>query len=397
MLWRRFLLLLSLPTFILSAEKKAHQLNLCTGLGYNNGSWIHKKSESSSENFECCESIDSNTEHKSKIPSQSMCQNIDNESVSWSIPLGNDKACHCRNQHYFIDNQESTTLFRPTSIDYIWIPTNCSLLIWNEKRFCEELGSRKILLVGDSTMRQTHTTLQSMIFYSDKFLNTTRKLECMRQIIFAWSDYLVNVTKGERGATLIQHAINHNFDFEFLIFSYGYHAHEVESVEDKKKAIDDESYSNFFTVKLREMIENIRQSRKKIHDMPVSFIYKTENIAHSSCDRHKIPDNSLLNKEKLERLSNTGLGKKYHWSDEFRIEDRLIKFSRENEVSIIRQTPLFARVDGHIPLWFHNSQTGQNQWDCMHYCIPGPLNIFGRLLLHFLTVPTDHWQLDDTS
>lgn len=367
--------------------------NLCTGLGYNTGSWIALKSESASDNFECCESTDAHNEYKSKIPSSSMCHNIGNKS--WSVPLGNDKACHCRNQHYYVDQKGTSSLFRPRTIDYSWIPSNCSLKLWDEKKFCDKLGSKKVLLVGDSTMSQTHTTIQSMLFYSDQFSNATRKLECMRQISFGMSDYLVNVTRGERGSTLLGHAQSRHFDFDILVFSYGYHAHEVEAPGDKSKPIEDESYSNHFTVRLREALQEIRRGRMAAHGLPLSVVYKTENMAHSGCDHFKAPDNALLNRERLERLSSAGVGKKYHWSDEFHLEDRLIKFARENDVFIMRQTPLYARPDGHIPLWFHNLRTGQNNWDCMHYCIPGPLNIFGRLLLHFLSVSADHWRLGD--
>jgi hypothetical protein len=370
---------------------ESSQIPLCTGLGYNIGSWVSHKSNTASNNFECCESTDSHEEFKSMIPSSSMCHNVGNKT----IPLGNDKACHCRNQHYYVDQKGTKSLFRHKAIDYSWVPTDCSITPWDEIKFCELLGSRKVLLVGDSTMSQTHTTLQSMIFYSDQFLNLTRKLECMKQISFGMSDYLVNVTRGERGSTLLAHAMNYDYDFDFLIYSYGYHAHEVEAPGDAKKAINDDSYSNFFTKRLQEAIQQVRENRKRKHRPPVSLIYKTENMAHSSCEKYKAPDNSLLNREKLERLSSTGLGKKYQWSDEFHLEDRLIKFARENDVFIMRQTPLYARPDGHIPLWFHNLKTGENSWDCMHYCIPGPLNIFGQLFLHFLTVSPDYWRHED--
>lgn len=382
------MLVVVLAVLITCFRVSLSQKDLCNGLDYNTGSWVANKSTSASENFECCETTDD--ENKAKLPPSSICHNIKDES--WPVPLGNDRACHCRNQYYFVDHKGTSSLFRHHAIDYSWVPKSCNLISWDESRFCEVLGQRKVLMVGDSTMSQTHTTMQSMLYYGTRIQNKTRKLECMKQISFGMSDYLVNVTRGERGATILEHAKSHHFDFDILIFSYGYHAHEVEAPGDTAKSIDDESYSNYFTVHLRQMIQEIRKTRMMMYKQPTVVIYKTENMAHSSCEKYKKPENSLLDRDKLERLSNVGLGKKYHWSQEFHLEDRLIKFSRENEVSIMRQTPLYARPDGHIPLWFHNLRTGENSWDCMHYCIPGPLNVFAQLFLHFLSVPEKYWR-----
>jgi hypothetical protein len=46
---------------------------------------------------------------------------------------------------------------------YIWEPTSCSLLAWNSSQFCSLLGSRRILIIGDSTMHQTAVELMNML------------------------------------------------------------------------------------------------------------------------------------------------------------------------------------------------------------------------------------------
>ena len=46
---------------------------------------------------------------------------------------------------------------------YDWVPCFCMLHRWNASFFCELLGNRTILLVGDSTMEQSVSTLMAMI------------------------------------------------------------------------------------------------------------------------------------------------------------------------------------------------------------------------------------------
>ncbi len=66
---------------------------------------------------------------------------------------------------------------------YEWRPKNCSLDQWDSKQFCTLLGTRKILLLGDSTMQQSAATLVNMVASGGG--------SCVNQITFARSHYLI--------------------------------------------------------------------------------------------------------------------------------------------------------------------------------------------------------------
>jgi hypothetical protein len=57
-----------------------------------------------------------------------------------------DDCCRC-------DREENTRLIPNKRETYYWNPTSCRLQEWNATLFCELLGSRSILLMGDSTMQ----------------------------------------------------------------------------------------------------------------------------------------------------------------------------------------------------------------------------------------------------
>ena len=45
-----------------------------------------------------------------------------------------------------------------------WVPDDCRLPKSDASLFCELLGTRKMLLIGDSTMAQTATVLMNAIY-----------------------------------------------------------------------------------------------------------------------------------------------------------------------------------------------------------------------------------------
>ena len=70
---------------------------------------------------------------------------------------------------------------------YEYVPSNCTLRPWDAEEFCTALGGRKILLIGDSLMRQIATILMNRIaldFWG-------REGGCQGQLTMAISDRLL--------------------------------------------------------------------------------------------------------------------------------------------------------------------------------------------------------------
>ena len=81
---------------------------------------------------------------------------------------------------------------------------------------------------------------------------------------------------------------------------------------------------------------------------------------------------------------NLNKDSKYMWNKEFNLEDHIGYYMHAKRELRMHPTPLYSRSDGHPPD------------ECLHYCTPGPLNIIGRLLLHFLKVSAEYWMQSDT-
>ena len=100
--------------------------------------------------------------------------------AQWGAQCGDD-CCIC--------DREDNTRFVPNAREkYFWKPRGCRLLDWNSTLFCNLLGTRKIAMIGDSSMQQTASTLMSMI--------TGGNGECAGQLVFGRSDHVIFGFKG---------------------------------------------------------------------------------------------------------------------------------------------------------------------------------------------------------
>lgn len=122
---------------------------LCTGLGTSAGNW-QKLQNSLSENFFCCDG-------KDKPYASTICQ------IS-TIPEILENGCTCLRNYYEKNKGNfSAETYVSEAANYEWIPSNCELLQWDERLFCELLGQNRILMVGDSTMVSLLKCLMNLI------------------------------------------------------------------------------------------------------------------------------------------------------------------------------------------------------------------------------------------
>lgn len=76
----------------------------------------------------------------------------------------------------------------------------------------------------------------------------------------------------------------------------------------------------------------------------------------------------------------------YHWNLFPTYDDMAKTFFKDIGVDIIDMYPLFLRPDGHPGKYgtVHKIGDKHNVVDCLHYCTPGPLDLFSILLYHLL-------------
>lgn len=199
-----------------------------------------------------------------------------------------------------------------------------------------------------------------------------RNIKCSNQVYFEFSDMLTYHPYETRGVNLIQALGRSSIFYDIIVFSTGPHYHKT--ISRSKEMMD------YFTPKFQMDLLRIKDMYVD-HPIKPILIYKTENPAHYGCKRFTQPVNSL-NRQKLVELNRHETN--YKWYNQFPIEDRITHICRQFNVNIMRMDPLFYRPDSHPA-----------EFDCLHYCTPGPLNLFSRLLLHFLVIGEIAWKSDE--
>ena len=138
--------------------------------------------------------------------------------------------------------------------------------------------------------------------------------------------------------------------------------------------------------------------RKEGKKMPASIVWKTQSPGHVGCqDYPPIPllwrkrvgtegegEGSQVTTDAASALASAaadskGFVDKYHWAIFPKFDAFARTYAHSNEfglnMTVLDVSPLYLRPDGHIEGTLK---------DCLHYCQPGPLNLFPQLLMQML-------------
>lgn len=157
--------------------------------------------------------------------------------------------CHC-------DRVHNTRKFVSPRERWRWRPFGCDVLPWNATQFCELLGDKRIMLVGDSTMVQTAATLMNMV------IADTPKGMCGPQLLVVAQD-----TPHENLDVMT--SMFKEFSPDYFVVNFGAHFHSEKSFVD--------SMTNFTSLLVR-----LRSESSK----PVHIIWKTVNPPHFECEKY---------------------------------------------------------------------------------------------------------------
>mmetsp|Transcript_40558 Transcript_40558/g.46285 ORF Transcript_40558/g.46285 Transcript_40558/m.46285 type:complete len:296 (+) Transcript_40558:65-952(+) len=211
-----------------------------------------------------------------------------------------------------------------------------NLPMWNPVQTCEKLGSRRVLMIGDSTMVQMAATL----------MNAVRPGGCQTQFTFMVGDTLTNKRMGSlnRGTLWTTSVILKKPDI--VILSAGPHVY-------KRK--------NFALV-----MDSVIQGTKNLTQMfpSITVAWRTQ------------PPGGCTSKIRTE----LELGKKYQYSEFYERDLYALYTLPRHGIHTIDMRMLYYRTDAHVGNITHLKVEG----DCMHLCYPGPGEIIAPLFSELL-------------
>lgn len=380
----------------------------CGGVEYNYGSWVesHQTATIPTQSFECCDGKNADQESET-------CKKIGVRQNWTDYPtVFNHHGCDCRSKFMTQIGRKNIT-YHISSADYHWRPDTCKLTHWDAYSFCNLTEGKKILLIGDSTMLQSKLTLQSMIHQtntSDIYL-----WECQKRITFMMSDYLLSFptqASGQRGRgkSLLHLVTDEVFAgrfYDIIMFSLGFHIVSKVKYEEYNLNVSDHSIGGYMVPRILEQIDMIRDLYSERGKPAPLMVYKTDNVPHHNCkpasgydlsnktlfnflktdkkihfqtENQNQPDHSLANRSNLVGWNSKAL---FNWNVNFIMQDHFVHAISNADILIFRMYPLYSRIDGH-----------PGNGDCLHYCAPGPVDIFSRLLHHLVTIGKDEWNKD---
>ena len=243
-----------------------------------------------------------------------------------------------------------------TEHQYVWEPKTCKLHEWSATLLCNLLSNYQVVVIGDSVAQQTYATIMGMV-------ETANDRECIRRFSYEPSDTLVGKqyggrNRGERLDQIVSRHLNlsQSYNRSLLVLpSFG--AHIV--------VPKDESIAIFAAVM------NEATSFLNIHRVP--YLWLLQLPAHPNCSRKLEPFD--FNHSEAQILNFTY----YNWDSRDIYKWRNFVFYPEIARTVVGEArlidtfdPLLRRMDGHTTL------------DCIHWCVPGALEIIPIILNHML-------------
>jgi hypothetical protein len=311
--------------------------NYCRDNEHRNGSWV-KDETIKSKNYYCCGHDSLDHRHNIEVCGGVNLKGLYNYFGSNDYRMqvgGSGCTCDAKYGRTTVSSRES----------YKWTPYSCNMMMFNATHFCDLIGNRTIYLHGDSTMDQAANSLISQIY--------TQKAGCAQRVFFH-KEFYGRGSQGLLDPGLFERM--RTVHTSIAIFTFGAHAHSDETIRDFWKFFDE-------TIHRPEMID--LQVKNNI-----TYVWRTNHPAHVKCQQTVEP--SKITIDNFPQYGNSTIDP-YNWSGFSRWDYQSIENARSMDMKILDMSPLYSRIDSH-PV----------NGDCLHYCLPGPIDIFATILYQML-------------
>jgi hypothetical protein len=267
---------------------------------------------------------------------------------------------------------------------YDWLPSNpeCSFVGWNPKNFCRLLFRATMLIIGDSLSWEHYRSLNHLlgnrnIHQNDQHqskgshTNVVRYVCPQRQtrLVYRRDDLLTNVSQTIFDEGMFPHVI---------VMNRGAH------------------YKNDTTLLtgVSHVIQDVRAWQKEcqIRNIKCHFFWRTSVPGHPRCNEtvtsFTTPVNDLAKMEAM--IANRSLYNnrtlQYHWFD-YQHQNLLVEDLLRKELLLnngVDMDNTLQILDGYYLNVLRPDEHRAFQGDCLHSCYPGKMDVYSRLLLHYL-------------
>jgi len=307
---------------------------ICGLADFTIGKWEYTPNKTEKDFF-CCDKITTEISEENKL----RCKEIGYTSGF----------CGC-------DARENTVFTVNEREKWFWRPDNCEVLDYSPSSLCRLIGNRTITILGDSIAGETTGAIKAFLYNTD----CSRSIKSISFNLATKSLKALGIVGGLR-STLQTHKGKIP---DVLILNFGAWYHNMSDFESAMLDVEND-------------ILYLRKQDKYKH---VQFVWRTNMAAHENCLKFHKPlqeDHSPINFSLVGETTFPGhdtLPNTWHL---FPLFDEYAKI-RMKHIHV----PWF---DIFTPLSMRPDMHGNAPNDCLHACLPGPLDhIFNRLLMHYL-------------
>eukprot|EP01060_Flectonema_neradi_P017804 TRINITY_DN24644_c0_g1_i1.p1 TRINITY_DN24644_c0_g1~~TRINITY_DN24644_c0_g1_i1.p1 ORF type:complete len:425 (+),score=65.11 TRINITY_DN24644_c0_g1_i1:166-1440(+) len=302
--------------------------------------------------------------------------------------LGTIPGC-CGRAAKYITNTTRTAGF------YRWQPEGCDLIPFSEKEFCLGLNGRNIMFVGDSLNELWHFSILHALGaqgnLSDAEGTSKGKPRCPKHpickkyypkplLLYHVTNHFLELVHVKRVSRDWKDEIN---NFGIIIMNSGSWMVNPVALHHGSKVV--EVTENMFTAYMRRTAEFLRKNYNGV------VVFRTNYAGHPECQNYDKPLTEPLPRPYPKKWE------KYNWESIPSRNKRATGIFKRAGAFILNIEPMTSlRPDGHISVWHPKNYLwkGTNATkitsdeatavDCLHYCVPGPMDAWSVLLLNLL-------------
>jgi hypothetical protein len=210
-------------------------------------------------------------------------------------------------------------------------------------------------MTGDSTMNQAAVTLMGLI--------KDHGGQCFNQIYYGSSHLLI--FQNQADFTWHNWILKHKEKIlpDIVVLTVGAHAHDLGDMG----------------MIWGQLEKDFLMFREKFFWHNMTYIWKTQQPGHTGCLNYSKPITTVNNAYRQGKQFHEDV---YDWYLHPSFDALSINQSLVNGVKILDMSPLYERPDAHPASAAAPNSTIKN--DCLHYCIPGPIDLFATLFLQML-------------